>query len=251
MTSTVNHFAEGGEKYAQRRPSYPTELVKALAAKCSQTDHVLDVGCGSGQLSLLLANYFDQVTATDPSQSQLKYAQTHPKINYLVERAEAMTLPARSVNLVVAAQAAHWFDLEAFYAEVKRIARPKCVLALLSYGVPSMGGDIGERLSRFYWNDIHEFWPEKRKHVETGYQTLNFPFKEESLTGFAIKREWNRSDLLGYVDTWSAIRRAKSAQAHNLIEQFEQDMAKLWPDDYQHQVTWPISARVTRIPFAE
>ena len=242
----TNHFADGGDKYARRRPSYPPELAKALAEKCSQTDHVLDVGCGSGQLSVLLATYFDQVTATDPSHSQIKYARPHPKINYLVEPAEAMSLPARSVNLVVAAQAAHWFDLDAFYAEVKRIARPNCVLALLSYGVPSMRGDIGERLSRFYWNDIHEFWPDRRKHVETGYQTLDFPFEEDSLSGFAIKREWTRPDLLGYVDTWSAIKRAKSAQAYSRIEQFERDMAKLWPDDIQHHVTWPISARVAR-----
>lgn len=137
--------------------------------------------------------------------------------------------------------------MEKFYLEVKRIAKPNCILALISYGVTIMKGEIGERLSSFYWDDIHKCWPEGREHVETGYQTLNFPFKEESMSNISIERKWNRSDLIGYVDTWSAIRRAKSGQAHTLLEQFEREMAKIWPDDIKYQVTWPISACVTTI----
>lgn len=243
----VNHFAEGGENYALHRPSYPPEFVKVLVDECAQTGHALDVGCGSGQLSVLLAEQFDRVTATDPSQSQLDHAQHHPNVTYSNEAAESIQMPDQSVDLVVAAQAAHWFDLSKFYAEVERVAKPGCILALISYGVPTLSGDIGKRFEEFYWKEIHTFWPEGREHVENGYQNLDFPFKEQKLPSISIERNWSRDDLLGYVDTWSATRKVKAAGEEAIIKRFESDLSAIWPQEEKHQITWPIRTRVTRL----
>jgi len=242
-----NYFVKGGKNYALHRPSYPEVLVSALASECLKYEHVLDVGCGSGQLSVMLTKWFDRVTATDPSKSQLSHAHKHPNIKYLVESAENISLPNNSVNLIVAAQAAHWFNLQRFYAEVERIADQGCVLALVSYGVPVINGDIGERLDDFYWKDIHKFWPEDRKHVEAGYSTLFFPYNERNLTNMTIERQWSLAELLAYIDTWSAIRKAKEANAHEIIKDFKAEISSIWPTKIKHRVTWPITARIATI----
>lgn len=108
--------------------------------------HALDLGCGTGQLSVLLAGEFDRVTATDPSASQIASAGARGNIRYAIGTAEAIDLPPASLDLIVAAQAAHWFDLPAFYAEARRIAAPGAALALVSYGVPRLSGPAARGL---------------------------------------------------------------------------------------------------------
>jgi len=241
------HFETDGEAYARHRPTYPPALAQALAAMCARTDHALDVGCGTGQLSTLLAASFARVTATDPSQSQIASAAPHPRVTYAVEPAEAIGLADGSVDLVVAAQAAHWFDLEPFYAEARRVARPGAVLALISYGVPELEGEPGARFEGFYWGEVHRFWPPERAHVEKGYATLAFPFPEIPLPPLAIERSWSLADLLGYIETWSATKPARAAGQGALIERLAADLAQVWGEG-PRAVRWPLIGRVARLP---
>ena len=62
--------------------------------------HALDLGCGTGQLSVLLAGEFDRVTATDPSASQIASAGARDNIRYAIGSAEAIDLPPASVDLI-------------------------------------------------------------------------------------------------------------------------------------------------------
>jgi ubiquinone/menaquinone biosynthesis C-methylase UbiE len=64
------------------------------------------------------------VIATDASAKQIGSAEAHPGVEYRCARAEDCGLADGSVDLVVAAQAAHWFDRPAFYGEARRVARP-------------------------------------------------------------------------------------------------------------------------------
>lgn len=243
-----NHFLTGGAAYASSRPTYPMALANALANRCAQTHHALDVGCGSGQLSVLLADRFDQVTATDPSPGQLASSTEHPRVIYRTESAERIDLPNESVDLVTAAQAAHWFDLDAFYAEVRRIARPDAVLALISYGVPVMEGAVGERLAKFYWRDIHAHWPEGRQHVEEGYRTLAFPFAEEDFSPLSTTREWSLGQLVAYICTWSASNRALTVGDGAVVDEFVRDLGMLWGNPEKSlSVTWPVVGRLAQI----
>jgi ubiquinone/menaquinone biosynthesis C-methylase UbiE len=118
MTASFkDHFSTRSADYAAYRPTYPMALVDALAEACAGTEDALDVGCGTGQLSVLLARRFGRVIATDASAKQIEAADPHDGVEYRVATAEASGLPDASVDLVVAAQAAHWFDLPAFYRE--------------------------------------------------------------------------------------------------------------------------------------
>lgn len=152
-----NYFLESGDTYQARRPTYPTALMDKLVEYCTHTSHALDVGCGTGQLSVLLANYFDRVTATDPSQAQISNAVKHDSIDYQCESAEQISCANHSVDLVTVAQAAHWFNLDEFYDEAVRVLRPGGVIALITYGVPNISGPMEALFKQFYWQDIHQF----------------------------------------------------------------------------------------------
>lgn len=240
-----NHFETGGAGYAASRPSYPPALAEALVQTCPRRDHALDVGCGNGQLSGLLAAHFDHVTATDPSADQLAHATPHPRISYRAEAAEKIGLPDASIDLITAAQAAHWFDLPAFYAEARRVARPGARLALISYGVPRLEGAPGRAFNAFYWGPFHAYWPEGRAHVEEGYSRLAFPFDEGRIDGLAITRAWSLTELIAYMRTWSASRRAEAVGQVLLLDSFAQEMAQIWgAEDQRRQITWPVTCRL-------
>jgi ubiquinone/menaquinone biosynthesis C-methylase UbiE len=111
MTGFKDHFLGHAALYADCRPTYPAALAEALAEISPARELALDCGCGSGQLSVLLAEQFERVEATDASAQQIGQASVHPKVTYRVAPAEASGLDDASCDLVVAAQAAHWFDL--------------------------------------------------------------------------------------------------------------------------------------------
>jgi len=243
-----DHFSAGSADYAAYRPTYPRALVDALADHCAHTGAALDVGCGNGQLSVLLADRFRLVTATDASAAQVAQAQPHERVTYRVAPAERCPLPDASVDLVTAAQAAHWFALPAFYAEARRVARPGAVLALVTYGVMRMDDPADAVVQHFYRNVAGPHWPPERRHVEEGYRTLDFPFEELDLPPLAIEVSWNRDDLLGYVDTWSAVRALEKASGRGAVDEFARDLAAFWTDADEHRRVWfPLAVRAGRI----
>ncbi|GAA4396188.1 class I SAM-dependent methyltransferase [Brevibacterium pityocampae] len=266
-----NWFEAGAEGYSRFRPSYPPALASHLAeatrrsvaaagtssagsagagersAGSADTRGLcaLDVGCGTGQLTVALAAHLPRVIGADPSADQLSRAAAHPRIDYVQAPAERLPAPDASVHLVTAAQAAHWFDLPAFYAEVRRIAAPGALLALITYGVIETDPDIAARVDRFYSAEIGRFWPPERHHVDAGYRTLDFPFAEVPLPPLAITGELTCAELLGYVSTWSAVRAAHEAGREALLRDFAADLRALWGDPARTRtVRWPISGRL-------
>ncbi len=249
MTETAfrDHFSARSADYAASRPTYPPELGAYLAAQSPGTELALDCGCGNGQLSVLLAEQFDHVLATDASAQQIAAATPHPRITYKVAPAEASGLAPASADLIVVAQAAHWFDLEAFYAEARRAAKPGALLALICYGVFHVEGAAEALLQEFYWKTMGPYWPAERRYVEEAYRTLPFPFQEMPSPDLAIERQWTREQFLLYVETWSAVREAEKAVGREPVGDFARDLAAVWPDDAVYPVRWPLAFRMARI----
>lgn len=196
---------------------------------------------------MLLAEHFEQVTACDVSADQIANAAAHPNLSYSIGLAENIAAPDASADLICAAQAAHWFDLPAFYAEARRIAAPKAAIALVTYGVFSTDGPAAERIAQFYWNGIHPFWPEGRKHVEEGYAGFDFPFEPIAMPKLRIERDWTAADFLAYARTWSATKRAEKAGRGDILQKFETDLLDMLGPETRMLVTWPISIRAGRI----
>jgi SAM-dependent methyltransferase len=243
-----DHFSSRSADYAVYRPTYPASVVDYLASLCGGTELALDVGCGSGQLSVLLAARFGRVIATDASAQQVAKAEPHPRVEYRVAAAEASGLADRSVDLITAAQAAHWFDLPAFYAEARRIGKPGGVLALITYGVLEADPEINPVVQHFYKDVVGPYWPPERRHVEEGYRSFDFPFAEIAAPPLAITVHWRAADLIGYTDTWSAVRGAEKALGRSPVVAFRQSLAEAWGDlEQRRTIRFPLSFRVGRL----
>jgi len=246
--SFKDHFSARSADYAAYRPTYPEALVDYLAGLCQKTDVALDVGCGTGQLSVLLARRFGRVIATDASAQQIERAEQHESVEYRVAPAEHSGLPDASVDLLTAAQAAHWFDLPAFYAEARRVGRPGAILALVTYGVVQADPDIAPVIRHFYKDVVGPYWPPERWHVEDGYRSFEFPFEEIAAPLLAIEVNWRAADMIGYADTWSAVREAEKALGREPIQAFRRDLLDAWGDpECRRTIRFPLSLRVGRI----
>lgn len=243
-----DHFSAAATGYAAHRPRYPAALIDHLADLAPATACALDCGCGTGQLSVPLARRFARVVATDASAAQIANAEPHPGVEYRVALAEDSGLPPASVDLITVAQAAHWLDLERFYAEVRRIARPGAALALISYGVLQVEGAPAPVVEQFYYRVLGPWWPAERRHVEEGYRSLPFPFAECRAPALAIEVQWPLAELLGYIDTWSAVRALEKARGRVPLEQFAAGLAAAWGDPGMcRTVRWPLALRVGRV----
>ncbi|WP_331371886.1 class I SAM-dependent methyltransferase [Sinorhizobium chiapasense] len=244
-----NWFDAGGSAYAQFRPEYPAGLSTYLAGIAPTREMAVDVGCGSGQLTRQLARYFDSVIGLDPSEDQIANARAHDKVRYLCAPAEKLPLADNKASLITAAQAAHWFDLPAFYAEARRIAVENAVIALISYGVLRLEpDDLQERFIRFYRNEIGPYWPPERKLVDTGYPDISFPFDERAAPEMEICRAWELGEFLGYLSTWSAVRRVNDAGREDILTGFVRDISELWGDPTRKRpVSWPVNMRLGTI----
>lgn len=243
-----NWFDQGGGAYARFRPEYPPELAAFLAAAAPARGLAVDAGCGNGQLTLLLAPCFERVVGIDPSADQIANAARDPRIDYRCAPAERMPIADASADLVTAAQAAHWFDLPAFYREVQRIGRPGAVLALISYGVLRMDAALDARFQDFYRDEIGPYWPPQRRLVDTGYATIDFPFAEVAPPALELRCDWSLPQFLGYLTTWSAVRSAREAGHEALLAAFAQDLSAAWGDpDTKRTVRWPLNMRIGRV----
>lgn len=168
---------------------------------------------------------------------------------YSVAPAEQSNLPAASVDLVTVAQAAHWLELPALYAEVRRVARSGAILALITYGVLHIDdAAIDAVMQRFYGETLGPYWPPERRHVEDGYRTLLFPFPAVAMPELAITQSWRLSDLIGYTETWSAARALETALGRGPILAFQETLAATWGvPDTRRTIRWPLSLRAGRV----
>lgn len=248
LSEFSDHFSDRAARYAAHRPTYPAALVDFLASAAPRTRLAWDAGCGSGQLSTSLARRFERVVATDSSAEQLANAPRHPNVHFVRARAEASGLRERIADLAVTAQAAHWFDLDDYYAEARIVGRPGGVIALVSYGVPTVDESIDRVMHRFYGDTLLSYWAPERRHVEDGYRSLPFPFEEIEAPRMEIHVEWTLTDLLGYVATWSAVRALEKAKGHPAIQGFRLELAHAWGSHVStRSIRWPLSMRVGRL----
>lgn len=247
-TPARNWFEQGGRAYARFRPEYPPQLAAFLASSAPDNRLAVDVGCGNGQLTQLLAPHFGAVVGLDPSADQIANIVPNERITYQCAAAEQLPLADNTASLITAAQAAHWFNLPAFYQEVRRIAAPACVLALISYGVLDLEPALNERFQKFYRDEIGPYWPPERKLVDTGYATIDFPFEELATPHLEIKVNWHLSEFLGYLLTWSAVRSAREAGREEVLLSFANDISEAWGDgDSRRAIAWPINMRLGRL----
>jgi SAM-dependent methyltransferase len=115
-------FGEVSDDYARGRPVYPPAAVAAMLAGLPQPPAVVDVGAGSGQLTLPLAAAGANVKAVEPAAAARERLAS--RVSAIDARAEDLPLADASADLVTCADAFHWFDAERAVPEFHRVLRP-------------------------------------------------------------------------------------------------------------------------------
>ncbi|MCU0766043.1 MAG: class I SAM-dependent methyltransferase [Gammaproteobacteria bacterium] len=243
-----DHFSRQAAQYRASRPDYPAALLDFLAAAAAGRGRALDCATGSGQAAIGLASRFAEVVATDLSVAQLARAPACPNVRYVAATAERLPLAGASVDLVTVAQALHWLDLPAFYAEVRRVARPGALVAAWSYGRMRVDAAVDAVVERLYSDVVGPYWPPGREHVENGYRDLPFPFSPVPAPAFAMVAEWRLERLLGYLASWSAVQRYEAQSGRDPLDAVRDALHAAWGDPgTARRVEWPLALRVGAI----
>lgn len=240
-------FSASAELYARARPSYPASLVKELAGLAPGRAQAWDVGTGSGQAARQLADFFAHVHATDASPAQIEQAAAHPRITFAAEPAERCSLPDNSCDLVLAAQALHWFDLHAFHREVARVLKPRGVLAAIGYDWFFVDPVVDEIVARTILKPLQPLWAANNWLLIDRYRTIDFPGEEVRCSPAAIHLAWTREQLADYVRSWSASRRWTEQDGGRGLSVALAELAAVWPDGQPRHVTMPIISRVAQL----
>ena len=244
-----DYFSGVAESYQKYRPCYPVSLFDHLLTLIDARDIAWDCGTGSGQAAIRLAQFFNKVIATDASAEQIASAEQHPRVEYMNVPAEHSGLPDQCIDMVTVAQALHWFDLPAFYSEVKRVVKPGGILAVWTYGkmkleLPELRSVIGH----FYHDVVGPYWPPEREQVDDKYQSIPFPFEEISAPSFTIESALVLEELAGYIYTWSATQNYISTLKKDPVPELVNQLQKVWEEpEFPLTFRWPISLKIGRV----
>ena len=193
-----------------------------------------------------MASVFDRVIATDASEKQIANAQSHATIEYRVAPAEDSGIESETIDLIMVAQALHWFDLDRFYREAGRVLKADGVTAASAYNLLHIEKAIDEVVNRYYHKVVGPFWPPERTLVEQ-FADLPFPFREIDAPKFEMTAHWNLDHLLGYLRTWSSTQRFIAVRGVDPLEQITDDLYSAWGKATQKRsITWPLIIRIGR-----
>ncbi len=238
-------FSAQSSQYAQYRPTYPDVVYEYLASIVPARSLVWDCGTGNGQAAAGLAQYFERVYATDASAGQIAHARPHPRVEYHLENAEQVALEFASADLVTVAQAVHWFDLDKFYAEVRRVLKADGVIAVWSYTLPEVSSQIDEVTARYYSETLSGSWSKGIRYVEEKYRTLPFPFEEVSSPSFFIEDKWDFEQFAGFLNSWSGVQEYLRTKGVHPLKEIWDELTDGWGDEKEKRlIRWRLYFRI-------
>ena len=240
-----DRFSGYARQYANFRPGYPAVLYDFVFSHVKTFDQAWDAGTGNGQAANVLASRFRKVLATDISAKQLEQAIRKENIVYQVA-GETTPLPDQSVDLVTVAQAIHWFDRPAFYAEAQRVLKPGGVIAVWVYGLLKIAPEIDPLIHDFYTGVVGPYWDLERRLIDNELKTMEFPFEEITTPTFRMCFAWSPAELEGYLNTWSATQKFIRRNSRNPVDELMgKILSSASPDKFQ--IEFPLYMRVGKV----
>lgn len=242
-----DYFSVQSKEYSEYRPKYPLELFEFLSSLCAEHKLAWDCATGTGQAAVDLAPFFDKIIATDASSSQIEHAEQHPKITYYTAPAEASKIEPASVDLITVATAIHWLDTDKFYAEAKRVLKPRGVIAVWVYGYSSISPEVNKVLKK-YDDMIKDFWPAETQKAWDFYTAIDFPFERITTPEFKIELNWDMRHFLMYLYTWSGTQNFIRDMKKNPLEDIYDDFKSAWGgEDVKRKVIWDLKIKIGRV----
>ncbi|GAB3894044.1 class I SAM-dependent methyltransferase [Larkinella knui] len=243
--ATIDRFSGHADLYAHYRIDYPSELYDFLVPLVTTRTTAWDCATGNGQVASALSAYFEDVTATDISEQQLKQAVQKPNITYTVCPAEQTPFPDHCFDLITVAQALHWFDTDTFHQEARRVLKPGGILAEWGYGMAQIDPVTDPVFYHFYDNIVGPYWDDNRKHVEDHYARIPFPFDQIEYRDFTIRRNWDLDRFLNYLRTWSSVQKYIRQHGNDPVLWVADQLKTAWGND-EREVRFPVFLRAGR-----
>ena len=242
-----DNFSQQSADYARYRPVYPDAYFEFILSITKERNTAWDCGAGNGQVAEKLSMYFDKIYATDISAQQIEQAVPNEKIEYSVQPAEQTNFPDGFFDLIVAAQAVHWFDFDRFYTEVNRTLKKDGIISVLGYNRPVIVPEVDEIITRFYQTIVGPYWDKERKYIDEHYQTIPFPFEEVESPKLQIVFEWSFKQLVGYLGTWSAVKHFTKEKEYNPVTEISNALKIAWGNEAEGKsVCFPVMMRTGR-----
>ena len=239
-----DNFSTRSYEYSKYRPEYPLAVYDFIKDHLNGYENAWDCGTGNGQVANELAEFISKVEATDISENQLKNAFNKKNISYSLQSAEKTGFKSTQFDLIISAQAVHWFDFEKFYAEVNRCIKNNGIIVLLGYGLFHSNLETNEVINDLYNNIIGPYWDPERGYLDENYRTIPFPFEEISTPGYEKKYLWSIEHLLGYLRTWSAVKHYENKNNADPVSIIESRLRKAFGKS--NEVVFPIIFRMGR-----
>lgn len=267
-----DHFSVVADAYAAARPEYPDALFDALAAVVPRAGNVWEPGCGSGQATRGLATRFAHVHASDPSAQQIaqhwaatsveatsrragldppsrdfRRVETRPtNVTLEIAPGERTSLPDASVQLIAVAQALHWFDRDAFFAQCERVLMPGGVLAAWGYPDFIAPDGMGAAVAAFR-AQIEPHWPPERAQVDAQYGGYDWPFPALPTPALRLEAPWSLAHFLRYLASISASARCLAETGDDPVARHAPALAAAWGSSGENRtVQWPLFLHLRR-----
>lgn len=231
MSINSSTFNTESHKYFQYRPRYPKQLYEFINSVCESKEVVWDSACGNGQVAVDISKYFSIVEASDIHENQIKNAFEKDNVHYSLQNSEATNYPDNFFDAVCVAQALHWFNLDAFFYEVKRVLKKEGLFFCWGYSFFKINDEIDQIITDFLLKEIEPFWSENNRLLHHEYVEITFPFKKIETPDFEMKEKWQLNQLLEYLSTWSAVKLYNKNKPTNIIDELALNLSKCWNEN--------------------
>ena len=158
-------FTGKAQFYADARPGYPDAVLNYIKNLVPSNAVFADIGAGTGKFTALLAKGGYTIYAVEPNndmREQLVSTLTpYQNVKVVNGTAEATTLPDKSIDVITCAQALHWFDLNAFRSECRRIGNDTAIIIAIYNNTPGGSSVSHSKVStdEFFTNSIVKEFP--------------------------------------------------------------------------------------------
>ncbi|MBK2110299.1 class I SAM-dependent methyltransferase [Francisella tularensis] len=243
MSNSNVDFSSVATLYQKARPSVPVEIINFLKQKIPSNQKAWDCGTGNGQTAIKLAEFINQIHATDISSAQLAKAFKHNSIKYFKADEANSMFADQCVDLITVSQAAHWFDMSKFEKECLRILKPNGIVAIWAYHHNISVNTAVEIIYQEFYRTIRPYFPQGREHIDNFYKDINIDLPKLDSPEFRQTKQMNFDDFIEYLKSFSAY--AEYIKNHNkcpIVELgFYDKFKESWGDSKKvYTVVWPI-----------
>lgn len=173
-----------GNEYSKFRPSYSREIYSLIYQFHSQNGgeyiYALDVGCGTGQVTVEIAKKFTQVYGFDTLAEQINHATARDNIVYHVGPGEDLSkFSDHCLDLITVGTAFHWFDHAKFFDEAKRVLKPNGTLAVFGYYFPVIKNETkaNDTVKSVTYGIFDKYANTNVRFMQNMYRDIKFPFE--------------------------------------------------------------------------